>query len=160
MYSEWPPSTGLDFLSISTINYYDGKFHSDGNLGWYWAHMAGTWIFSLLILRSLWINYRDYVKMRQKYFESEEYQRSMHARTLVIFNVPASMQSDTALAQWVSSMRLKYPFQQVCIGRRNNQLAQYVKEHEQAVRQLEILISKYVKEGISFAEKGCFLSGN
>lgn len=138
-------TAGVDFLSISTINYYDGKFHSDGNLQWYWAHSVGTWLFSLLIYRALHINYRSYVQLRQHYFESIEYQRSMHSRTLLILNVPTSLQSDEALADWVSKLKLKHDPEQVCIGRRNNQLARYVDEHEQAVRKLEILLSSHLQ---------------
>ncbi|KAG2232117.1 hypothetical protein INT48_006794 [Thamnidium elegans] len=145
---EWPPATGVEFLSISTINYYDGKFHfSNGNLNWYWCHAAGTWIFSIVIYVSLWRFYVDYVKFRQDYFESEDYQKSMHARTLIIFNVPTVLRSDKALTEWVNSMGLKYPAQQVCIGTQNSDLAKYVEEHEEAVRKLEIILSNHLKDG-------------
>ncbi|KAI8379715.1 uncharacterized protein BYT42DRAFT_569744 [Radiomyces spectabilis] len=144
---EWPPYQGLDFLSISTINYYDGKFHSDGNLKWYWVHALATWVFSLLIYRSLWTNYRDYVELRRRYFESNEYQQSTHARTLMVTNVPAALQSDQALARWVDTLGLKYPPQQVLIGRRNHELAKCVEQHDAAVRKLEILLSNHLKDG-------------
>ncbi|KAI9259470.1 hypothetical protein BDA99DRAFT_465194 [Phascolomyces articulosus] len=143
---EWPPSPGIDFLSLSTINYYDGKFHSDGNLGWYWAHSVGSWLVSLFIFQALWSNYREYVKLRREYFDSEEYQRSVHSRTLLVFDVPTSLQSDEALGAWAHRMDLKYPPQEVRIGRRNNQLAKYVEEHEQAVRKLEDILSAHLKE--------------
>ncbi|KAI7895415.1 uncharacterized protein EV154DRAFT_599321 [Mucor mucedo] len=145
---EWPPSPGVEFLSISTINYYDGKFHySNGDLMWYWCHAGGTWIFSIVMYVFLWRFYVDYVKFRQEYFESEDYQNSMHARTLMIFNVPVSMRSDKALADWVNRMGLKYPAQQICIGTQNTELAGYVEEHEEAVRKLEIILSNHLKDG-------------
>ncbi|KAG2219661.1 hypothetical protein INT45_011845 [Circinella minor] len=143
---EWPPSPGVDFLSISTINYYDGKFHSDGNLGWYWAHSVGSWLVSIFIYHALWSNYREYVRLRREYFDSEEYQRSVHSRTLLVFNVPTSLQSDEALSSWAQRMKLKYPPQEVRIGRRNNQLAKYVEEHEKAVRNFENILSAHLSE--------------
>lgn len=112
---------------------------------WYWCHAGGTWIFSIVMYVFLWRFYVDYVKFRQEYFESEEYQKSMHARTLMIFNVPVSMRSDKALADWVNRMGLKYPAQQICIGTQNTELAKYVEEHEEAVRKLEIILSNHLK---------------
>lgn len=144
--SEWPPSPGVEFLSISTINYYDGKFHfSNGDLNWYWCHAGSAWVFSIVMYVFLWRFYVDYVKFRQEYFESEDYQKSMHARTLMIFNVPVSMRSDKALADWVNRMGLKYPAQQICIGTQNTELGKYVEEHEESVRKLEIILSNHLK---------------
>ncbi|KAI8140616.1 hypothetical protein BJV82DRAFT_621820 [Fennellomyces sp. T-0311] len=143
---EWPPATGVDFLSISTINYYDGKFHSDGNLGWYWAHSVGSWIVSAFLLQALFSNYRDYIKLRRNYFDSEDYQKSLHSRTLLVFDIPAALQSDEALADWAMRLKFKYPIQQVHIGRRDDQLAKYVEEHENAVRKLENTLSAHLQE--------------
>ncbi|KAI8334465.1 hypothetical protein BD560DRAFT_340662, partial [Blakeslea trispora] len=148
LFSEWPPAPGLEFLSISTINYYDGKFHyANGDLAWYWCHAIGTWLFSIIIYIFLWLFYVDYVKMRTSYFESEEYQKSMNSKTLMIFNVPPSMRSDKALADWVNGMGLKYPAQQICIGTQNAELGRLVEEHEEAVRNLEIILSNHLKDG-------------
>ncbi|CEP07391.1 hypothetical protein [Parasitella parasitica] len=145
---EWPPAPGVEFLSISTINYYDGKFHgANGDLNWYWCHAAGTWVFSVIIFYFLWRFYTNYVRFRQQYFESDEYQKSMHARSLMVFNVPSSMRSDEALTKWVDSLGLKYPAQQVCVGTHNPELAKYVEEHEEAVRQLEIILSNHLQDG-------------
>ena len=63
----------------------------------------------------------------------------------MIFNVPQSMRSDQALTNWVNSLGLKYPAQQVCIGTQNTELAKYVEEHEDAVRKLEIILSNHLK---------------
>ncbi|KAF7729143.1 hypothetical protein EC973_004911 [Apophysomyces ossiformis] len=140
---DWPPYD-LDFLSISTIN---DKTRGNGNVAWYWSHAIGTWIFSILIYRTIYQNYGEYVKLRQQYFESEEYQQSMHARTLLLYNLPTALQSDEALTRWIKGMNLAYPVEQVFIGRRNGRLAKYVEEHDEAVRKLEILLSNHLKDG-------------
>ncbi|ORZ09882.1 hypothetical protein BCR42DRAFT_116808 [Absidia repens] len=139
----WPLEiTNVDILSFATIN--TAEDTSKINLLWYWVHCLGTWGFSLLIYFHLWVHYHKYVRFRQHYFASPEYQRSTHARTLIIFNVPSSLQSDKALGNWVQSMNLKYPVEQVSIGRRNNTLANYVQEHDDAVRKLEMLLSQHL----------------
>ncbi|OAD72878.1 hypothetical protein PHYBLDRAFT_113255, partial [Phycomyces blakesleeanus NRRL 1555(-)] len=138
---------GVELLSISTINYYDGKFHSEGNLSWYWAHTVGTWLFSLLIYRTIFYNYRAHVLFRKSYFETKDYQQATHARTLMILNVPAAMQSDTALGNWITSMDLPFPFLHASIGRHDSQLTKSVEEHEKAVRKLELLLSNHLLQG-------------
>ena len=69
----------------------------------------------------------------------------MNSKTLMIFNVPPSMRSDKALADWVNGMGLKYPAQQICIGTQNAELGRLVEEHEDAVRNLEIILSNHLK---------------
>ncbi|ORX55060.1 DUF221-domain-containing protein [Hesseltinella vesiculosa] len=114
---------------------------------------VGTWAFSLLIYHHLWRYYHRYVAFRQEYFHSYDYQRSPHSRTLIIFNVPSAMQSDEALADWLSNMGLKYPIEQVCIGRNNHALAKAVEEHEKVVRKLEDVLSSYLKDGTGLQER-------
>lgn len=36
----------------------------------------------------LWWNYRKVLQLRRMYFESEEYQHSLHARTLMVLILP------------------------------------------------------------------------
>ncbi|CAO3653088.1 unnamed protein product [Cunninghamella blakesleeana] len=51
-------------------------------------------------------------------------------------------------------MNLKFPVDQVCIGRRNDKLAKYVEEYEEAVRKLEIALSKCLqKDGITVGKR-------
>lgn len=140
--STWPPE-GIDVLSLSAIN----SNEEESNSNWYWIHCFGTWLFSFLIYFHLLKYYRQYIHFRQLYFKSPEYQRSPHARTLIIFNVPASLQSDEKLKRWIDSMNLKFPVDQVCIGRRNDKLANYVEEYENAVRKLEIALSNCLQKG-------------
>jgi calcium permeable stress-gated cation channel len=49
-----------------------------------WAHVICAWIFDLMVMFFLWINYRAVAKLRRQYFESPEYQASLHARTLMV----------------------------------------------------------------------------
>jgi hypothetical protein len=49
-----------------------------------WAHVACSWLFDGIIAFFLWHNYRAVAKLRRRYFESKEYQASLHARTLMV----------------------------------------------------------------------------
>jgi len=49
-----------------------------------WAQVVIAWVTNLTICGFLWWNYRKVLHLRRQYFESEEYQMSLHARTLMV----------------------------------------------------------------------------
>lgn len=49
-----------------------------------WAQVVIAWVFNCVVAGYLWWNYRKILDLRRKYFESEEYQTSLHARTLMV----------------------------------------------------------------------------
>ena len=49
-----------------------------------WAQVVFAYITNLTVCGFLWWNYRKVLVLRRKYFESEEYQNSLHARTLMV----------------------------------------------------------------------------
>lgn len=49
-----------------------------------WAHVIIAWVFDAIIVYILYINYVAITKLRKNYFESPEYQVSLHARTLMV----------------------------------------------------------------------------
>ena len=53
-----------------------------GNVNW--AQVAVAYLFDLTIAGFLWWNYRRVLELRRKYFDSEEYQSSLHSRTLMV----------------------------------------------------------------------------
>lgn len=50
----------------------------------YWAQVAVAYMITFTVMGFLWWNYRKVLLLRRKYFESEEYQNSLHARTLMV----------------------------------------------------------------------------
>lgn len=58
-----------------------------------WGQVACAWIFDLVVMAFLFFNYRAIVKLRRQYFDSPEYQASLHARTLMVNNCPVSIRS-------------------------------------------------------------------
>lgn len=55
-----------------------------------WAQVVIAWIFDIVVCFFLWWNYRRITQLRRKYFESEDYQNSLHSRTLMVS--PANIQ--------------------------------------------------------------------
>lgn len=49
-----------------------------------WSQVVVAWLFDIVIAVFLWWNYRKIVALRRKFFESDEYQNSLHARTLMV----------------------------------------------------------------------------
>jgi hypothetical protein len=49
-----------------------------------WSQVVCAWAFDLVIIFFLWQNYRAVLRLRRRYFQSAEYQMSLHARTLMV----------------------------------------------------------------------------
>lgn len=49
-----------------------------------WATVLSAWLFNLVVLGFLWWNYRKVLHLRREYFETPEYQQSLHSRTLMV----------------------------------------------------------------------------
>jgi hypothetical protein len=49
-----------------------------------WAQVVVAYLINLTVCGFLWWNYRKVLQLRRRYFESEEYQNSLHARTLMV----------------------------------------------------------------------------
>lgn len=79
-----------------------------------------------------------------EYFESDEYQTSLHSRTLLVTNVPHSMHSDQGLLKLMDSYNVKHPISQAHIARKVGGLPELIKKHETAVRKLESILVKYL----------------
>lgn len=52
-----------------------------------WAQVVIAWVFNIIVASYLWWNYRKILQLRRKYFETEEYQTSLHSRTLMVGRV-------------------------------------------------------------------------
>jgi len=50
----------------------------------FWAYVACAYIFNLTIYAFLYYNYRVVVRLRHRYFQSDEYLKSLHSRTLMV----------------------------------------------------------------------------
>ncbi|KAK0566798.1 hypothetical protein OC844_000547 [Tilletia horrida] len=111
-----------------------------------WAHVAMSYLGSLLALGFIYFNYKRMLVLRHAWFRSPEYQSQFHSRTLMITGVKRPLQSDEALAGVLSSIGMPYPTTEVHIGRVVGALPDLIEKHNDFVRALERVFAKYLKD--------------
>lgn len=50
----------------------------------HWGLVVFAWLTNIIICGYLWWNYKKVLQLRRQYFQSPEYQQSLHARTLMV----------------------------------------------------------------------------
>ncbi|KIX03066.1 uncharacterized protein Z518_06616 [Rhinocladiella mackenziei CBS 650.93] len=113
--------------------------------GGLWAQVVVAWLIDLVVIYFLWHNYRRVHRLRRAYFESPEYQTSLHARTLLIRDIPAASRSNEGIAQITDEVNPTGVVPKTTIGRNVKVLPDLIKEHEENVRKLESILAKYMK---------------
>ncbi|KAF5000071.1 hypothetical protein FDECE_11315 [Fusarium decemcellulare] len=111
-----------------------------------WAQVVIAWAFNIIVAVFLWINYRKVLQLRRKYFESEEYQKSLHSRTLMIFDIPKKGRSDEGIARIIDSVAPNSSFARTAVARNVKELPELISQHDHAVRKLESILAKYLKD--------------
>ncbi|KAI9663402.1 MAG: hypothetical protein M1829_006094 [Trizodia sp. TS-e1964] len=110
-----------------------------------WAHVACSWIFDLLIAYFLWTNYRAVVRLKTAYFQGNEYRASLHSRTLMITHIPKVSRTDEGVTKIVSDVKVVPAIPRCVIGRNVKELPELISQHGEAVRRLESILAKYLK---------------
>lgn len=130
--------TGLSALSTMTPLYVNNPTAM-------WSQVVCAWAFDIIIAFFLWRNYRAVRVLRRQYFESSEYQRSLHARTLLVTDIPAADRSDEGILRITDEVNPTAALPRAAIGRTVRDLPTIIKEHEEHVRELESVLAKYLK---------------
>ena len=111
----------------------------------FWAYPVVAWLFDIVICFYLWRNYRAITTMRRQYFDSEDYQRSLHARTLLLTDIPKEMRSDEGIARITDQVKATPDMPKTSIARNVKILPDLVEQHEKCVRELEVHLAKYLR---------------
>ncbi|KAI1825962.1 hypothetical protein F4861DRAFT_144762 [Xylaria intraflava] len=111
-----------------------------------WAIVVIGYIFNIITCGFLWWNYRQVFRLRRFYFESEEYQRSLSARTLMLNDIPKNMASDEGIARIIDSMAPQSSFSRTVIARNVRGIPGLIDQHDHTVRKLERVLAKYLKD--------------
>jgi len=131
--------SGLTFFMRLTPQY---MFGSQA----FWAVIVVAYLFDLVVCYFLWTNYRAVFRLRRAYFDSPEYQRSLHARTLLVTDIPRDLRTDEGIVQITDEVRATEAVPKAAIARNVKDLPDLVEEHEKAVRELESVLAKYLKD--------------
>ncbi|OQE40921.1 hypothetical protein PENCOP_c005G00926 [Penicillium coprophilum] len=110
-----------------------------------WSQVVCAWAFDLIVVFFLWRNYRAVRNLRRQYFQSSEYQRSLHARTLMITDIPPGDRTDEGILRLTDKVNPTAALPRAAIGRNVRDLPRIIKEHEEVVRKLESVLAKYLK---------------
>jgi hypothetical protein len=78
------PTTGISWLTKITVTFLVGRV--------FWALVACAWVIDVVVCGFLFWNYRAVARLRRAYFESLEYQNSLHSRTVMVSGVDAQSQ--------------------------------------------------------------------
>jgi len=73
------PEEDRDILGVLTIQNLSGS--------WLFAHVAMTYVINAIVLAFVYYNWKAMVALRWTWFSSDEYQKSFHARTLMVLGV-------------------------------------------------------------------------
>lgn len=83
--------------------------------------------------------------MRRTYFQSPEYQKSLHARTLVVRDLKRDLQNEQGVIRVTDEHNPTGVQPKVTTGRNVKDLPELIEEHEEQVRDLESVLAKYLK---------------
>lgn len=111
-----------------------------------WSVVVVGYLFNLIVMGFLWWNYRKVLHLRRLYFESDDYQRSLHARTLMLFDIPRQGCSDEGIARIIDSVVPNSSFARTVVARNVKDLPDLIEEHGKAVRKLEKVLAKYLRD--------------
>ncbi|KAI1116855.1 hypothetical protein F5Y14DRAFT_35947 [Nemania sp. NC0429] len=111
-----------------------------------WALIVLGYIFNIVVCGFLWWNYRQIFRLRRVYFESEEYQQSLSARTLMLNDIPKNYASDEGIARIIDSAVPQSSFSRTVIARNVKLIPSLIGQHDQTVRELEKVLAKYLKD--------------
>ncbi|KAI9738904.1 MAG: hypothetical protein M1818_005217 [Claussenomyces sp. TS43310] len=110
-----------------------------------WGQVICAWIFTITVAGFLWWNYRKVLQLRRQYFNSPEYQTSLHARTLMINDLPKDYRNDEGIGRVIDQVVPESSFCRTAIARNVKAVPKLIAEHEKMVRDLEKHLAKYLK---------------
>ena len=113
--------------------------------GGLWAQVVVAYAINFIVAYFLWHNYRRVHQLRRSYFETPDYQASLHARTLLVRNLPPTSRSDDGILRITDEINPTGIAPKVSIGRDVKLLPDLIEEHEEAVLKLESVLAKYLK---------------
>lgn len=110
-----------------------------------WAHVISAYLIDIVAAFFLWRNYLVITRLRRQYFESSDFLKSLHSRTLMITDIPLALRTDEGILRIVDGVEKSAALPKASIGRNVKELPELIEEHEKTVRKLEKVLAKYLK---------------
>ena len=128
---------GHGFLNLSTPQYVTTPA--------LWVHVVCAWAINIIVAFFLWRNYTAVTRMRRQYFESAEYLTALHSRTLMLTDIPSASRTDEGILRLTDEVEQTSGLPRAAIARNVKELPELIEEHDRAVRELEMVLAKYLK---------------
>ncbi|KAF2007278.1 hypothetical protein P154DRAFT_517038 [Amniculicola lignicola CBS 123094] len=119
----------------------------------FWAFVVVAYLFQGTVCFFLWWNYKAVLKLKRAFFNSHDYQSSLHSRTLLLTHIPEASRTDTGITKLVEQARRTQDVSRTAIGRDVKDLPILVDEHEEAVRKLDAYLAKYLSNPEKLPDK-------
>lgn len=110
-----------------------------------WAHVVSAYLINIVVAFFLWRNYIAVTRLRRQYFVSTDYLMSLHSRTLMVTDIPKPVRTDEGILRLLDGFGKSAALPRAAIGRNVKELPDLIEEHEKAVRKLESVLAKYLK---------------
>ncbi|CCU75459.1 unnamed protein product [Blumeria hordei] len=111
-----------------------------------WGMAISAWLFNAIIIGFLWWNYRAVLKLRRQYYDSPSYHASLHARTLMLNDIPKDYRSDEGINRLIDAVVPTSSFSRTAIARNVKELPELIEDHQETVRELEKHLAQYLKD--------------
>ena len=128
---------GHGFLNLSTPQY--------ATTPALWVHVVCAWAINIIVAFFLWRNYTAVTRMRRQYFESVEYLTALHSRTLMFTDIRSASRTDEGILRLTDEVEQTSGLPRAAIARNVKELPELIEEHDRAVRELEMVLAKYLK---------------
>ncbi|CAD6570668.1 MAG: hypothetical protein ASARMPREDX12_003798 [Alectoria sarmentosa] len=126
-----------EFLTLATPQYVTGAA--------LWVHVVCAWAINIIMAFFLWRNYAAVTRLRRQYFESAEYLTALHSRTLMLTDIPSASRTDEGILRLTDEVEQTSGLPRAAIARNVKELPELIEEHDKAVRELEGVLAKYLK---------------
>ncbi|KAI4122882.1 MAG: hypothetical protein LQ338_005573 [Usnochroma carphineum] len=110
-----------------------------------WVHVVSVWAIDLIVAFFLWRNYVAVVRLKRQYFDTPDYLMSLHSRTLLVTDIPPADRTDEGILRLADQVEHTAGLPRAAIGRNVKVLPDMIEEHDEAVRELESVLAKYLK---------------
>ena len=125
------------FWSVSTPVYTHGQA--------LWAHVIAAYAIDAIVIFFLWRTYSAVVRLKRSYFESPEYLQSLHARTLMLMDMPPASRTDEGILRLCDQVESTAGIPRAAVTRNVKELPALIEKHDKAVKKLESILAKYLK---------------
>lgn len=119
---------------------------------WAWPALGMSYLFCAIVMYFVWRNWQTMVLLRSRWFRSDAYRNKIYSRTLMVTEIRRDFRSDEGLLSLmgqlkVDGIKIGPEIDCTCVGRRLEDFPEMVKDHNQAVQDLEKQLAGYLKGG-------------